>query len=741
ILITGKQCVTCNTPVSADFTTGVNHSYQSASSATLSFTKDADVDAILVVAKAGSEITVAPANKTIYSGNNTLGSGDNLGGSSYAVYNGSGSSFTLSGLTIGQTYYLKFFDYNEHPTNNDPCYATSGVSTYAFTHNDGAIVYTYNGPSGSASYKQASNWSPNRVSPASSDLLKIVDSDVTLTGFTSESVSHFGVYGNANATLQGSTSGQTLTVNSDSRDSAEFVVDANAIFESATTNPVSFSFGADVEAEIDGAFKPNGGNLSVADSITVRSNAFLTFTSGDLTNNGHIVLLDDASLIQGTGSTIAGSGTYSITRNRPDGQASGLYNFWSTPISNTVLMSELNATSKYQLNAPGTLTAHWSVVNGSTALTVGRGYALRGIATHTFNGTVNNGDINREVERDQGTGLEFNVFGNPYPSAINAYDFCFENSSIMDGYINLFNHNPNIEYTSANQQITINNMGATVAGITDEDQTLSNTYIASCQGFYAPLLDGTDGQHVSFTNSMRGGDNSQFKSNRKSFEIDGKFWIHLVNGQKEYTTLIGVSPHASAKYDWGWDAKANNPLGFFMGTSLPGGLDLNIQSIGSIEKTTRINLLVGIPGMGDYQIKLRPSSKMDFGNLEPFLLDKTQYTIHPLLEGPYNFYETEKQFYRDRFEIVFARTQITPNSISESTDNQEINVLRQAGELKLKSIPVETTEILFFDLQGKLLHRVKPEGKSEMTLTDIQTDILIILAKSEDNLLESLITR
>ena len=59
----------------------------------------------IIVAKAGSAPTGTPADGTSYTANATYGTGGTALGDGYVVYNGSGSSFTLTGLSPSTTYY------------------------------------------------------------------------------------------------------------------------------------------------------------------------------------------------------------------------------------------------------------------------------------------------------------------------------------------------------------------------------------------------------------------------------------------------------------------------------------------------------------------------------------------------------------------------------------------------------------------------------------------------------------
>lgn len=76
----------------------------------LSWANGSCFDEILVVAKATSAVTVSPSGDgTAYTANADFGSGTDLGGSEFAVFKGSGTSVTITGLTNGTTYHFTAF--------------------------------------------------------------------------------------------------------------------------------------------------------------------------------------------------------------------------------------------------------------------------------------------------------------------------------------------------------------------------------------------------------------------------------------------------------------------------------------------------------------------------------------------------------------------------------------------------------------------------------------------------------
>ena len=81
----------------------------------LSWTRG-DGDNILIIAQEGSSVS-DPTLSTSYTASSTFSSGDAIG-SGYVIYNGSGTSMTLTGLNSSTTYHFGLYEYN----NTDVCY-------------------------------------------------------------------------------------------------------------------------------------------------------------------------------------------------------------------------------------------------------------------------------------------------------------------------------------------------------------------------------------------------------------------------------------------------------------------------------------------------------------------------------------------------------------------------------------------------------------------------------------------
>jgi|GEM_PF-2339600 len=90
---------------------GVTFSAVSSTGMTISWTPGNGSNCLVLV-KANSAVNASPVNGTTYAENAAFGSGSQIGSGNYVVYQGPGKSVTISGLTLGTTYYVAVYSFN-----------------------------------------------------------------------------------------------------------------------------------------------------------------------------------------------------------------------------------------------------------------------------------------------------------------------------------------------------------------------------------------------------------------------------------------------------------------------------------------------------------------------------------------------------------------------------------------------------------------------------------------------------
>ena len=79
---------------------------------------------VLVIARAAGEVNANPVNGTNYTANAAFGSGTQIGTGNYVVYNGTGTSVSVTGLTASTAYYYSIYEY----TTTGYCYLQPGCT-------------------------------------------------------------------------------------------------------------------------------------------------------------------------------------------------------------------------------------------------------------------------------------------------------------------------------------------------------------------------------------------------------------------------------------------------------------------------------------------------------------------------------------------------------------------------------------------------------------------------------------
>ncbi|MGE0083604.1 MAG: tandem-95 repeat protein [Desulfococcaceae bacterium] len=90
---------------------GVNFASVTGTSMTVNWTPGSGTNRIVLI-KAGSAVNANPVDGATYTANAAFGSGTQIGTGNYAVYNGTGNTVTVTGLTPGLTYFVAVYEFN-----------------------------------------------------------------------------------------------------------------------------------------------------------------------------------------------------------------------------------------------------------------------------------------------------------------------------------------------------------------------------------------------------------------------------------------------------------------------------------------------------------------------------------------------------------------------------------------------------------------------------------------------------
>jgi hypothetical protein len=520
------------------------------------------------------------------------------------------------------------------------------------------------------------------------------------------------------------------------------------------------------------------GALTITENANVReveieTGGLITLTSGNaliitgnINNQGTFTLEENASLIQNTTgvNTNSGNGDYRVKRS--GNNSSYIYNIWSSPIKNANITSVFSGANPCDIWVFDRLSQAWShdyaigystscygnavtftasdVISGGDGLMdVTGGYFVPGNATSTktYTGEVNNGDYSKVISitslgnpggNDWGDD-DWNLLGNPYPSALSAGAFWTENALnnnritdalyFWDEADTTGGYNQNSDYASWNFTGGVN------SGNSDE---IPSGNIASGQGFWVVAKTNSS---VIFNNAMRTSSNSQFFKQDSQTEKHNAWFSFSSPSGYQNNILVGFNSATTDQEDPGFDAhklvgNAHVRFASYIGTD-----EFVIQSVApiAIGSSKTIPLVVtsdehGMHTFSGYKRENMPS------NLKIYLRDKRLNIDTDLETGDYTITLDANVEYASRFELVFkseitsagngsspkgdlagADTTTTVTGINE-TIKSNFTFIQNENEIVISNQEGINGSILIFDVTGKLIWE-KENVKNQVSQT------------------------
>jgi len=513
--------------------------------------------------------------------------------------------------------------------------------------------------------------------------------------------------------------------------------------------------------------------------LSIDSNGFV-FAYKRLNHNGDLSIANNGQFIQ-VDETDNNTGVFTGTKFQltRTAQAKNFdYVYWSAPTENYAV-SNLPNNYRYEwntlyANANGT-QGNWATAAGN--MTKGKGYIARasnGSATPVglstiFTGKPHNGQFNFDIYRGNYNGADYdadltnpnnvlttrfddnwNLVGNPYPSAIDAEEFLVQNQTKIEGAVWIWTHglNPtsnvspfysNYQYNySSSDYIKYNGLGST------EPDTFAGK-IASGQGFMVNMLHTTATPNtITYTNNMRSDaslvqyDNTDFfrgvsANTVAPVEEKHRIWLDIINnasGQMD-RTLLGYSTSSTLDVDHMYDCifRLTSELSMYsiinsepfiiQGRPLPfNNLDL-------------VPMGVKIIASGNHTIAIKKADGLFEQNQDIYLEDKQLNIIHDLRQAPYNFTSAVGTF-NDRFVLRYTTLALS-NQNFESIDSSVL-VSANDGQIKIKSINESLSEVTVYDVLGREIIKKTNIASSDLILNNItaKNQALIVKIKLEN---------
>lgn len=519
---------------------------------------------------------------------------------------------------------------------------------------------------------------------------------------------------------------------------------------------------------------------------TIEANTFINIQNG-LTVLGTFDIKDKGALCQVNDAGI-NSGNITMDRSTSNPIVKLDYVYWSSPIKNfNVSNISPNTQAGYIFKWNPTIAnpnggeGYWVSAVGD-AMIAGKGYIVRGPNTHLtpqiFSmqfanntadfGKPNNGIITPTISRGNMTaatlatytsanGVPFsviddnwNLVGNPYPSAISAFEFLKYNAvdyPIIDGFVKIWTHgtlpiSPNnpfyesYQYNYTNDDYIVYNGTATTAGPLG-----FNGFIAAGQGFLVSMNEGNAlSTTLTFNNAMRvkgATDNVQFFRTTTNITTNSeanrhRIWLDLIDANNTTVrTVIGYVPNATFEKDVLYDAfvRLDGSQNFY---SFIDDQTMCIQGRPAVfDDNDRVSLGVLLPTTAQYTIAIGAVDGLFEGDQSIYLEDKYLHIIHDLKQAPYVFANQTAGRIDDRFVLVY-KNQLLGNDDFENLTSSVL-VASNQNEISIKSVQENIKSVIIYDVLGRTLYQNEKVNQTQTAIHALMQNQQTLLVKVKLN--------
>ena len=473
------------------------------------------------------------------------------------------------------------------------------------------------------------------------------------------------------------------------------------------------------------------GNLSVASGKTLDiSDDHYLKIDGNITNNGSIIVRNHGDLVQtDDNSNISGSGTFRMDKTSLPLNHYYDYVYWSSPInSNALTLGSIlsNAWRYYafdpSLQVPGqNPNPGWVARTASDVFVVGNGVAISApvgysggsldVSFQHANDPFNNGQIDVTVTVN-GTGGQdnddWNLLGNPYPSALDFDLFATDNTNVQGSYY-AWTNCAGLDAQGHHQQAGYTSYAAGAGGTaacSGLGQTLGR-YVPSGLGF---MIEATSSGTVSFHNSHRSAGHNDYFINR-GLPLN-RIWIDLqAENEGIYSqNLVAFINGATNNRDRLYDARHMLTGSAYLYTWSDDSVRCVIQGRQAWDGSTRY-VQAGIFSTADRPMLLRINrAEGVLDSIPVFVEDHLLQTVHDLRSGPYRFtaYAGDDP---SRFTFIFGQRSLKAGNAMAD----EIMVGGRNGLFRIRS-PYPLAGVKIFDMSGRELGQVNAASEHEMLL-------------------------
>ena len=389
-----------------------------------------------------------------------------------------------------------------------------------------------------------------------------------------------------------------------------------------------------------------------------------------------------------------------------------------------------------------TVTNSWVLESPTNTMQIGKGYAVRapqgyGATAQVFNGIFegvpNNGDYTQNVVAYDPVLGNYNLLGNPYPSALDTRDL-IDNSSINTLYY--WTHNTAIasnEFTANDYAVRTRTAGTAASS----GGVVPSPYMAAGQGFFARSSStGT----VTFTNAMRqvGNNGSFFRSSSPSDtfdeEDDNLLRLDLSNSGGAFKQqVVQYLSSATNGYDVGIDGEQIDGVFVSFYSIIPGhSLAIQARELPwNIDDQVVFGFKSTINAVTSFDISISELGVF-FNDKDVFIEDKVTNTFHDLKVSPYTF-SSNMGVFEDRF-VLHYKNLLLSNDDFAGIENS-VYVFKENNQPKIVSTKSNISNVIVYDTLGRIVFSKDKINASEVVLSDLMANnqALIIKTTLENN--------
>ncbi|HEX8269891.1 MAG TPA: choice-of-anchor D domain-containing protein [Flavobacterium sp.] len=531
---------------------------------------------------------------------------------------------------------------------------------------------------------------------------------------------------------------------------------------------------ANYSTSVNGSFEACSVTVNSGKTLTINPLQYVAIQY-DLNVNGNLVVQDSGSLVMIDNSgTVTNAGSTQVIRTTKPYKKYD-YTYWSSPVASANIGATFPGwrtdysfhftTSNYaDVIAPfdgfDDNGNAWTFAGASANMTPGKGYIIMApttgtfptTSTVTFSGPVNNGIVTvpMALSADTATAIDdFNLIGNPYPSAVSATDFINANPGIS-GTLYFWTHvtaistsapGPGVSNFIRDDYALFNLTGGTRASLSTPASTVPTGFIASGQGFFVEALTATN---AIFNNSMRSRlhiNNDFFRANNNaasiiSDEID-RIWLNLYNSDGFFSQqLIGYFDSATSGFDRGYDGIVNqapNAVSFY---SFIGDDHYKIQARPSFSNSDVVPLGYSASTAGTFTIAIdNKEGQLNAAGTNIYLQDLELGIIHDLKQAPYDF-TTATGTFNERFVLRYTTTTLNTDVPVQAED---IVVVVNEQVIGIKSTAM-ISNVTVYDIVGRKVYDSGTISDTTISIDGIAsgTQAMIVRIQMQDG---TMITR